>query len=143
MTSRPVSIEMPASYPLWTLQHTNAPAWMIDLLADIYAGEITGTHGFGICHPRARWLRLVVSDREECPCGAIGFWEDDSLLERVVYCRRCADAEIALFAAADWRRAQQAAREAVPHPVDADETTPIPHEYDDVLLRRAREERLS
>lgn len=123
----------PASYPLWTLQGRRAPEWMVNLLADIYAAEITGTHGMGICHPRATWLTLLISNSEECPCGELGRWEDGT--ERgekgsVVWCARCAEAEIVLLEAR-WARIHALSREVdrrcVPRAVDEIETTPIPH----------------
>jgi len=101
----------PSSYPLGALVET-PPEWMIDLLADLYAAEIVGTHGFGIRHPRAAWLNLVVSSVTECfCCEAPARWEEDY---QTAYCSRCAEAEIAVAAA----------RGAVPRHAPAYETEP-------------------
>ena len=101
MTTKTVA-SFPASYPLGTI--VEAPAeWMIDVMADLYQAEIVGSHGFGIRHPRAPWLKLVVSDRAECwSCNDLARWEEGS--PRVAWCSRCAEAEVALVAAEDWRR---------------------------------------
>lgn len=104
----------PDSYPLPTLVEVPSE-WALDLMADIYQAEIVGTHGFGMTHPRARWLRLVVSSVEECDCGAPGRWEDATLTRRddgsaVLWCARCADAEIAVHAAEMLGRASRAPR---------------------------------
>jgi hypothetical protein len=112
----------PASPPLGDLVEV-PPEWMLDLMIDLYQVEVRGAHGFGLCHPRAPWLRLVVTDREECDCDALGCWEDAAAERRedgtrVLYCRRCADAEIALNAAERLRR------QAVPRAVHTYETEP-------------------
>jgi hypothetical protein len=108
------------SYPLPEFRQT-PPEWMLDLLVDLYQGEINGAHGFSLRHPRAPWLRLVVSDRIECAgCYAPARWED--VYPTVVWCPRCAEAEIALNAAEGLRR------QAVPCRIDEIETTPIPPE---------------
>lgn len=89
--------KLPASYPLATLVEA-PPEWMLDQMADDYQAQIVGTHGFGIRHPRAAWLTLVVSSVEECfSCFAPARWRDG---DRTAYCARCAEAEIALNAAA-------------------------------------------
>lgn len=120
--------EMPASYPLWTLQGKAAPEWTVDLLADLYAAEIRGSHGMGIAHPRASWLTLLVSSCEECcRCGSTAVrWED---AEEGAFCRGCAETEIVVLEAR-WTRIHALARavdEACPRAVDEVETTPIPH----------------
>lgn len=104
----------PASYPLPTLVEVPSE-WALDLLAGLYQAEIHGTHGFGLTHPRADWLRLVVSSVEECNCGAPGRWEDATLMRRadgsrVLWCARCADGEIAIHAAEKLRRASRVPR---------------------------------
>lgn len=121
--------EMPASYPLWTIQGKTAPEWAIDLLADLYAAEIKGSHGMGIAHPRASWLTLLVSSCEECVrCGSPDVrWED---AEDGAFCRPCAEAEIVALGARAGARIHALARavdEACPRAVDEVETTPIPH----------------
>lgn len=123
------TIELPASYPLWTLQGTAAPAWAVDLLADLYAAEIKGTHGMGIAHPRACWLTLIVSSVEECcRCGSPDVrWEDS---EVGAFCRGCAETEIVVTEARVARihaLAREVERQCVPRAVDEVETTPIPH----------------
>jgi hypothetical protein len=101
---------------------------MVDIMADLYAAEIHGTHGFGIRHPRAPWLTLVVSSVVECfCCFAPARWEEDY---GTAFCSRCADAEIAVASA----------RAAVPRPVVAYETEPTkvePFVRDSDLPRRA------
>lgn len=120
---------LPGSYPLWTLQGKAAPEWAVDLLADLYAAEIKGTHGMGIAHPRASWLTLLVSSCEACcRCGSPDVrWED---AEEGAFCRLCAEAEIVALEAR-WGRIHALARavdEACPRAVDEVETTPIPHQ---------------
>jgi hypothetical protein len=91
-----------ASYPLMSLRG-RTPLWMLNLIADLYETEIRGTHAFDIRHPRARWLELVVSDREECStrgCDERARWEEDA---EHAWCGRCANAEIAIVAAARLR----------------------------------------
>jgi hypothetical protein len=118
-------VRYPNSHPIGALIEY-PPEWMLDLMVDIYQAEIVGAHGFGIRHPRAPWLRLVVSDRIECTgCYAQARWED--VYPEVVWCPRCAEAEIALNAAAAIRR-EAFRRQAIPCPVDGVETTPIPVE---------------
>lgn len=90
----------PSSYPLATLVERPS-LWMLEILADLYEAEIRGTHGLHIVHPRASWLTLVVSSVTTCgACGGPARWEersDDG--ERVAWCGRCAEAEVALAAA--------------------------------------------
>lgn len=87
----------PASYPLGTFLKT-PPEWAINLLADLYAAEIVGTHGFGLRHPRAPWLTLVVSSVVECfSCVAPARWEEAG--HGTAFCARCAEAEAALVKA--------------------------------------------
>jgi len=105
----------PASYPLSTL--VEAPAeWALNLMADLYQADIKGTHGFGVRHPRAPWLLLVVSSVERCACGERARWEE---MGGPAFCPRCAEAEIALVAAEQLRR-----EDGVPEPVPAYETEP-------------------
>jgi len=111
-----MTTELPPSYPLWTLQASAAPEWAINLLADLYEIEIQGTHGFGVRHPRAPWLLLVVSSVERCACGERARWEE---MGGPAFCPRCADAEIALVAAEQLRR-----EAGVPEPIPAYETEP-------------------
>lgn len=117
------------SYPLHTLVET-PPEWAINLLADLYQPEVNGTHGFGLPHPRACWLTLVVSSVEECcRCSSPDVrWEDK---EVGAFCRDCAETEIVVTEARMARvhaLAREVDRLAVPHPMDAVETTPIGRE---------------
>lgn len=91
------TIDISPSYLLTTTR--GLAGWMIDILADDYASTIRGSHGFGVRHPRAPWLTLVVSDNIECGtqgCDELARWEEDY---DHPFCPRCAEAEVALAAA--------------------------------------------
>lgn len=127
--NKETTMKIPGSFPLWTLQGSAAPEWVIDTLADLYASEIVGTHGMGIAHPRACWLTLIVSSVEECcRCGARDVrWED---AEAGCFCRDCAETEIVVTEARIARihaLAREVDRQCVPRAMDEIETTPIPH----------------
>lgn len=104
------TIDISPSYLLTTTR--GLAGWMIDILADDYASTIRGSHGFGVRHPRAPWLTLVVSDNIECGtqgCDELARWEEGY---EYLFCPRCADAEIALVEAAKAQFAKARSRAA-------------------------------
>jgi hypothetical protein len=76
------------------------PPWALDVLATVHRADVTGSHSFDHRHPRAWWLTLVVTSKEECACGELASWRD---CDRGLFCSGCADLEFALAEA--WRLA--------------------------------------
>lgn len=74
------------------------PAWALDVLATVHRADVRGSTGYGHRHPRAKWLTLLVTSKEECACGKLATWRDS---DRSAFCGACADTE---FALADARR---------------------------------------
>lgn len=69
------------------------PFWALETLAAVHRENVTGSHGFGHRHPRARHLTLLVTVTEECACGELAAWRENF---ETVFCGRCADVEGAL-----------------------------------------------